>query len=137
MTGSMQILQAAQGGFTKPAVVVSQVSVTVAASPNIVFLPDGSLTVAGNGSSANPASWWVPTTTGIGAQFWIRLTVTGSAPDSGLNTVLSLASGASYGWTQSAVGSKTGTATVTFYSDAAGTQAVNSWSFNYTAQRTS
>lgn len=140
MTGSTQVLMAGGTGLLNPppAIVLSQVSAGVAASPNVIFLSDGTITVAGNGSSCVPPNWYTPTTAAVGASFWCKLTInSGTAPDSGLNTVLALSTGRTYQWTQSVVGTKSCNATVTFYADAGATQAVGAITFNVTAQRTS
>lgn len=138
MTAPTQVLLAASGSsVASPAVVLSQVSAGSAASPNIQLNTDGSLTVAGNGSSANPPNWYLPTTAGIGTFFWCQLTYTGTAPDGGANTVFALSSPRLWQWTQTVVGIKNCTATISFYTDAAATQPAGSFSFNVTSQRTS
>jgi hypothetical protein len=138
MTAPIQVLLAAGSPLTKPVVVLSQVSAGSAASPNIIIVSDGSITVAGNGSSCVPPRWYYPITAGVGASYWCKLTVnSGTAPDGGVNTVFALSSSRMYQWTQTVVGTKSCNATISICTDAGGTQVASSFSFNVTAQRTS
>lgn len=86
--------------------------------------------------SMGTGNWFTPTQSGIGSQYWVKLTVTSTTnttiTGSATATVLSVGG---VGWTFTNTGSTVegfGTFTLTFYSDAAGTQVVgtstgNNW----------
>ena len=135
MTGCQQSLLGGGQRIASPTIVLSQTGAAAPAAVNVAFQSDGTITVGGNGSSAVPASWYVPTTVGIGASFWVRLTMnSGSNPDSGVNTIFTVPH--QFTWTQSVSGTKTGSAMASFYSDAAATLPAGAISFNVTATAT-
>lgn len=79
---------------------------------------NGSITASNEGF----ANWFTPTTVGIGSLYWCKMVLnSGSNPTTGtMNTVLALSSARAWTWNAGVVG----TYTLTFYTDAAGTQLV-------------
>jgi len=93
---------------------------------------DGSANVTGTGASTT--AWLTPYTTGIGANYWVKVTVTASTSSSTTGTTgwLSLASGTT--WSASNSGNTlegTGTATVQFAADSGGATIVATGSLSW------
>lgn len=134
MTGSTQIFMGADSPVQSPTVVLSDTKTGATATCSITLNTDGTITVAGSGSSSVPPAWYSPTTAGIGSSYWCKCTVnSGSAPGNP-NTVLALSSAQSFGLTRAALGSVTGNWTISIYRDAGGTQLAGvPFTFNATA----
>ena len=97
-------------------------------------------TTLGTGATGSPA-WVLPTGTGVGSAFWVKLTVgstintTPSGDSTG--TVLALSSNRSWTFTNSSgTVEGQGTFTLTFYSDAGGTVVVGSGSGSWDVGQT-
>ena len=121
-------------GIQNPLVVmaVRDVKPFVTAAAAILFTGGGGITYVGNQCSG-PTLWYAPATTGIGAGYWVKLTLTsGSAWDTGLvsGTLYQLTSTRSFTWTATASTSKTAVVAVDIYSDAGGTVLVTSGTIN-------
>lgn len=143
MTAPAQVLIGTGGtSFVSPAVVLKDVVAGTNAAPYIYTYPSGAIAVGGNASTATPAAWLQPVSTGNpGAPFFVKLNInSGSVPNIGssFGTVLAIAGNAyNWQWMQSAVGTMTANCTMIYYADAGGTQIVNSFTFSVTSQRTS
>ena len=101
-----------------------------AATAGIYFNSNGSASASGNFSPTAP-NWYAPTTTGIGASYWIRATrVSGATPGGTLNQWLSLTSTRSWTLQQSSTGTKQCTLTFAISTDSAGTNIVATYTGN-------
>jgi hypothetical protein len=94
----------------------------------IQFLPDGTITTATDdgdgGSTIGSPNWGEPTTSGIGANYWIRLTpTTGSFTTNGAASFTNLA-GAVTALKSASAGTASVTFTIEIATDAAGTNIV-------------
>lgn len=98
-------------------------STTTTVSPQVRFQTDGSLLRKMSDNSYTTLSWGTPYTSGIGANYWIKVhQVSGSAVTGTLDAVLALS--AEQVWTMSAASagsSKTANLSYTIYLDSAGT----------------
>lgn len=111
---------------------VRDVKPFISASASVTFGSAGTITFTGNQSSAATA-WITPTGAGVGADYWVRFTLSSGSPwDAGLTSgaLNSLASSRALVWSASASTSKTAVVSVQIYSDAAGAQLVTSGTLN-------
>lgn len=107
---------------------VRDVKPFVSASASAQFTSAGGIAYTGN-QSTGPATWYDPTTTGVGSGFWIKFTLSsGSAWDAGLvsGTLYQISSARTLTWSATAGISKTASVAVQVYADAGGTQLVSS-----------
>ena len=112
--------------------VVRDVKPFVNAAAAILFGSGGSITYVGNQCSG-PTRYYEPATTGIGAGYWLKLTLTsGALWDGGANngTLQQLSSTRSFTWSATSGTSKTAVVSAQIYSDAGGTVLVTSGTIN-------
>lgn len=114
------------GGVVDPmTATLSDVESSTTATCSITFNTDGTITLVGNGSSGSP-NWYSPTTTSIGSSYWIKAVLTSGSAWSGIanNTLYALSSARSMTWSRATIGTTSGNATITIYSDSGGTNLV-------------
>lgn len=100
---------------------------------------DGAITATTNGDmvtdTINGDLWFTPVTPGIGANYWVRATVTSGSFSSGIaGTWLNLGTSRSWSRSQNSIGSSTVQFTIDIASDSAGSNIVATGSFTLTAQ---
>jgi|GEM_PF-6890081 len=98
------------------------------AAVSFLMYADGTMAATGANSALDAPTWLTPVEAGVGAGYWVRLTVTSGATPSGSSagTWISLAATLSWSWTRSTVGSTTAVVTLEIASDAAGATVVAS-----------
>lgn len=96
------------------------------ASASFTVRVDGTMSVAGNGSSGG-TNWYLPTSSGIGTGFWIRVTKTaGVANTSGsaLGSWLAISGTLAWTWSKAGIGTLSATLDVDVATDALGANIV-------------
>lgn len=104
------------------------------ASSVLTFDSDGDGTMAG--VSSDSFNWFQPTTAGVGAGYWIRLTVnSGTSPTGGSPTAtwLQMNSARSWSLTRTTIGTSSGNYTLEIASDSGGVTVVSSATITMTA----
>lgn len=91
------------------------------ASCSLQLNTDGTMSSTGNFSTVGP-NWYLPTSTGVGANYWVRMTVTaGSNPTVGtVGSWLQLSSNRAWTWTRTTTGVLSATVTVELATDSGG-----------------
>lgn len=137
MTASQQMLVSGGGGIVNP-IPIPNLSHTVIdpsdANCSVTFDNDGD----GNhvdGSGTVVFNWFNPTIPGVGANYWIRLTVnSGTAPaGSATATWLQLNSARAWNLARTTIGTSTGNYTIQIASDSGGATIVSSVTFTMTS----
>lgn len=132
MSGILNVLLGNGGGQ-----VVAPLPLTANANGSTVnaactFQADGSLTFSSaGGSHSAQTNWFLPTTSSIGASYWINFTVTSGSfttTPGTAGTWISLSGARSFGNVSVGVGVKNGHATFSIASDAAGATIVSTGS---------
>lgn len=125
MTGSVQTLLAggAASGVVPFTVRLDDLKNNAASSATMNFFSTGAITVLGSRSTTSGA-WFAPVGGSPGTGYWIKAVITGAASSSGpaSGALTPLTGTVGWAWNQSPPGTKSATAVVSIYSDAAGTQ---------------
>lgn len=129
MTGIHMAAAAGGGGIVDPIPITNFGDFALDpadASSVLTFDSDGDGTMAG--ISSDSFNWFQPTTAGIGAGYWIRLTVnSGTSPTGGSPTAtwLQLNSARSWSLTRTTIGTSSGNYTLQIASDSGGANIVS------------
>ncbi len=101
-------------------------------SASITFSSNGTVSYDNAGSGYGPFYWYSPTTTNIGASYWIRATVSGTSGSfvGSTNTWLSLSTSRGWSLQLSTNGNASRSVTFALATDSAGSNIVSTWSSN-------
>lgn len=101
----------------------------------LTFGTDGTITIAGSGTSNQTAYWYKPATSGIGSSYWLRVTVNSgsSLTGSSTGTWLQLSTSRSFNLTSSGNGVLSTNITIEIATDSGGSNIVASASATLSA----
>lgn len=104
------------------------------ATVSVTLGTDGSANYVGTLGTTN-FSWFDPNRTGVGSEYWCRLTVnSGSTPSgSATGSILALSTLRSWSLTRTTIGTTTANVTLQIFSDAGGANVVATRTFDMTA----
>lgn len=111
------------GAIAIPVTSLGAATTGIGDSAGVTFNSDGSLSASGNTSVTTGSSWNTPNATGVGAYYWIRVTLnSGTAPTTGTTgSWLALSSQRTFSWLRNASGTTTANITIEIASDSGGT----------------